>query len=155
MGQACPYQNLMPEFSAFVAATEDLAPPARAAAFAERFVAKHRDFYSEQVFQSREELLGRAARLFDRQRAPKYPDGRPITLEDVIASGRTITADYARTEETFRKAFPDYRCGTPITFGVALYLFDGNQAADARGGPQMRFGVDTISLLHPARELPA
>jgi len=145
----------MPEFSSFVGATEDLAPPARAAAFVERFAAKHPDFYSEQMFGSRRELLERADRLFDRQRAPKYPDARPITLDDVLASGRTITADYARIEETFRKAFPDYRCDTPITFGVALYMFDGNLASDSSGKLQMRFGVDMIALLHPARELPA
>jgi len=155
MGQVCPYQDLMPEFTAFVAATEDLAPPARTVAFVERFASKHSDFYSEQMFGSRQEMLERAGRLFDRQRAPKYPDTRPITLEDVLASGRTITADYARIEETFRKAFPDYRCETPVTFGVALYMFDGNLASEIPAKPQMRFGVDMISLLHPARELPA
>jgi hypothetical protein len=154
-GHGCPYQNLMPEFASFVAATDDLAPPARAAAFVERFAVKHPDFYREQTFGSRQELLERADRLFDRQRAPKYPDARPITLDDILASGRTITADYARIEETFRKAFPDYRCDTPITFGVALYMFDGNLASDSPGRPQMRFGVDMIALLHPARELPA
>jgi hypothetical protein len=155
IGRGCPYQNLMPEFSNFVAATENLAPPARAAAFAERFSARHPDFYSDQTFGSRQKLTERAGRLFDPQRAPKYPGGRPITLGDILATGRTITADYARIELTFRKAFPEYRCETPISFGVALYLFDGNQASDSRGKPQMRFGVEMISLLHPARELPA
>jgi len=155
IGQVCPYQNLMPEFSAFVAATNDLAPPARAAAFVERFAANHPDFYSEQMFGPRQKLQERAERLFDPQRAPKYPGARPITLEDVLATGRNITTDYERIEATFRKAFPDYHCETPITFGVALYMFDGNQASDISGKPQMRFGVEMISLLHPARELPA
>ncbi len=69
--------------------------------------------------------------------------------------GRTITADYARIEGTFRKAFPDYRCKTPISFGLSLYMFDGNQATDAPGESHMRFGVEMISLLHPPQELPA
>ena len=155
VAQVCPYQDLMPEFSKFVAATADLAPPARAEAFVERFAAKHPDFYTEQSFGSRQKQVERAERLFDPQRTPKYPGSRAITLDDILATGRTITADYARIEATFRKAFPDYRCQTPITFGVALYSFDGNQASDIPGKPQMRFRVEMISLLHPARELPA
>ena len=155
VAEVCPYQNLMPEFSEFVTATGDLAPPARAAAFVERFAAKHPDFYTEQRFGSRQKMLERAERLFDPQRAPKFEGARPITLDDVLATGRSITTDYARIEATFRKAFPDYRCETPITFGISLYTFDGNQASDTPGKPQMRFGVEMISLLHPARELPA
>jgi hypothetical protein len=155
LAQVCPYQNLMPEFSDFVTATADLAPKARAAAFVERFAAKHPDFYSEQMFGSRDKLADRAERLFDPQRAPKFQASRPLTLDDVLATGRSITTDYARMEATFRKAFPDYRCDIPITFGISLFLFDGNQAADTPGKPQMRFGVDLISALHPARELPA
>jgi hypothetical protein len=153
--QVCPYQNLLPEFSELVATTSDLAAPARAEAFVERFAAKHADFYSEQMFGSRQKLRERAERLFDPQRAPKFAGARPITLEDVLATGRTITADYGRIEATFRKSFPDYRCETPITFGISLYMFDGNQASDAPGKSQMRFGVEMISLLHNQRELPA
>ena len=94
------------------------------------------------MFGSREKLLERAERLFDPQRAPKFQGTRPITLDDVLATGRTITADYGRIEATFRKAFPDYRCETPITFGISLYMFDGNQSSDTPGKSQMRFGVE-------------
>ena len=153
--QVCPYQNLMPEFADFVKATGDLAPKPRAAAFVERFAAKHPDFYSESMFGSREKLTERAERLFDPQRAPKFQGTRPITLDDILATGRSITADYARMEETFRKAFPDYRCETSIAFGISLYMFDGNQSSETPGKSQMRFGVEMISALHPARELPA
>jgi hypothetical protein len=155
VAQVCPYQNLMPEFSKFVASTGDLAPQARAAAFVERFVAKHPDFYKESLFGPREKLTERAVRLFDPLRAPKFQGTRPLTLDDVLATGRSITTDYARVEATFRKAFPDYRCDTPIAFGVSLFLFDGNQSSDIPGKSQMRFGVDLISALHSARELPA
>lgn len=155
LAQVCPYQNLMPEFSKFVAATGDLAPKPRAEAFVERFAAKHPDFYSEQMFGTRQKLTERAERLFDPQRAPKFQGERPLTLDDVLATGRSVTADYARMEATFRKAFPDYRCETPIAFGISLYMFDGNQSEDTPGKPQMRFGVEMISALHPARELPA
>ena len=154
VAQVCPYANLMPEFSKFVASTGDLAPQPRAAAFVERFAAKHADFYKESLFGTREKLAERAARLFDPQRAPKFQGTRPLTLDDVLATGRTITTDYARIEATFRKAFPDYRCDTPITFGVSLFMFDGNQSSDTPGKSEMRFGVDAISALHPARELP-
>ncbi|HXS92665.1 MAG TPA: hypothetical protein VN705_25135 [Steroidobacteraceae bacterium] len=153
--QVCPYENLMPEFTEFVAATADLGPQARAEAFVARFADKHRDFYSEQMFGTRDKQLQRAKRLFDPQGAPKFPGARPIALDDVLATGRSITADYARIEATFRKAFADYRCETPISFGLSLYQFDGNQASDAPGKPRMRFGVDMIALLHPQRELPA
>ena len=51
--QVCPYENLLPEFAQFVATTGDLAPPARAEAFVERFAAKHPDFYSEPLFGNR------------------------------------------------------------------------------------------------------
>jgi hypothetical protein len=155
LGQVCPYENLMPEFAAFAVTTGDLAPAARAEAFVTRFADKHRDFYSEQLFGSRDKLLERAKRLFDPQGAPKFPGARPITLDDVLATGRSITADYARIEATFRRAFAEYRCETPISFGLSLYKFDGNQAADAPGKSRMRFGVEMIALLHPQRELPA
>jgi hypothetical protein len=153
--QVCPYENLMPEFSTFVASTKDLAPQPRAAAFVERFVSKHADFYKESLFGTREKLAERAVRLFDPQRAPKFQGTRPLTLDDVLATGRSITTDYAQMEATFRKAFPDYRCDTPIAFGVSLFMFDGNQSSDVPGKSQMRFGVDLISALHSARELPA
>jgi hypothetical protein len=153
--QVCPYENLMPEFTELVAATADLGLQARAEAFVTRFADKHRDFYSEQMFGTRDQLLQRAKRLFDPQGAPKFPGARPIALDDVLATGRSITADYARIEATFRKAFADYRCETPISFGVSLYKFDGNQAADTPGKSRMRFGVEMIALMHPQRELPA
>ncbi len=152
--QVCPYENLLPEFAQFVAATGDLAPPARAEAFVDRFAAKHPDFYSEQMFGTRAKQAERAVRLFDPEKAPKFPGARPITLDDVLATGRTITADYARIEGTFRKAFPDYSCKTPISFGLSLYMFDGNQAADSPGKSRMRFGVEMITLLHPLQQLP-
>lgn len=155
LAQVCPYQNLMPEFTKFVTVTQDLAPQPRAAAFVERFAAKHPDFYSESMFGSREKMTARAVRLFDPQWKPNFPGARPITLEDVLATGRTITADYARIEGTFRKAFPDYRCETPISFGISIYMFDGNQSSETPGQSRMRFGVEMISLLHPQRELPA
>jgi hypothetical protein len=155
VAQVCPYRDLMPEFSKFVAATSELAPPARAEAFVERFAAKHPDFYSEPMFGSRRKQVERAERMFDPQRVPKFTGSRPITLDDVLATGRTITADYSRIEGTFRKAFPDYRCEVPITFGISLYMFDGNQASDTPGKAQMRFGVEMISLLHKQRDLPA
>lgn len=155
VAQVCPYANLMPEFSKFVESTGDLAPPARAAAFVDRFVAKHPDFYKESLFGPREKLAARAVRLFDPQRAPKFQGTRPLTLDDVLATGRSITTDYARIEATFRKVFPDYRCDTPIAFGVSLFMFDGNQSSDVPGKSEMRFGVDLISALHPAQELPA
>jgi hypothetical protein len=155
VAQVCPYEDLMPEFSKFVTSTGDLAPPQRAAAFVERFVSKHPDFYKESLFGPREKLLERAVRLFDPQRAPKFQSARPLTLDDVLATGRSVTADYTRVEATFRKAFPDYRCDTPIAFGISLFMFDGNQSSDVPGKSQMRFGVDLISALHSARELPA
>jgi uncharacterized protein YjaZ len=34
-------------------------------------------------------------------------------------------------------------------------MFDGNQASEVAGKSRMRFGVEMIALLHPARELPA
>jgi hypothetical protein len=153
--QVCPYENLLPEFSAFVAATGDLEPQARAEAFVTRFVDKHRDFYTEELFGTREKMMARAKRLFDPQGAPKFPGARAITLDDVLATGRSITADYARIEATFRQAFADYRCATPISFGISLYQFDGNQASEVQGKSRMRFGVEMIALLHPQRELPA
>ena len=73
----------------------------------------------------------------------------------MVATGRTITADYGRIEATFRKALPDYRCETPISFGLSLYMFDGNQASDTPGKAHMRFGVEMIALMHPPQELPA
>jgi len=155
VAQVCPYENLMPEFSRFAASTGDLEPQARAAAFVERFVAKHPDFYKQSLFGPREKLTERAVRLFDPQRAPKFQGTRPLTLDDVLATGQSITTDYARVEATFRKVFPDYRCDTPIAFGISLFLFDGNQSSDIPGQSQMRFGVDLISALHSARELPA
>ena len=153
--QVCPYENLMPEFSALVAATGDLEPQARAEAFVTRFVDKHRDFYTEQLFGTRDKMSARAKRLFDPQGAPKLTGARAIALDDVLATGRSITADYARIEATFRQAFADYRCETPISFGPSLYQFDGNQSYEAPGKPRMRFGVDTIALMHPQAELPA
>jgi hypothetical protein len=153
--QVCPYENLLPEFAEFVASTGDLAPPARAEAFVDRFAAKHPDFYSESLFGTRAKQVERALRLFDPQKAPKFAGARPITLDDILATARTVTDDYARIEGTFRKAFPKYSCKTPISFGLSLYMFDGNQSTDAPGKSHMRFGVEMISLLHPARELPA
>ena len=153
--QVCPHDDLLPEFGKFVASTGDLAPPARAEAFVDRFAAKHPDFYSEALFGTREKQIERAQRLFDPAKTPKFAGARPITLDDILATARTVTHDYARIEGAFRKAFPDYTCKTPISFGISLYMFDGNQWTDAPGKSRMRFGVEMISLLHPLQELPA
>jgi len=154
--QVCPFENFMPQFAEFAAATSDLAPPARARAFVDRFAASHADFYIPQLFGPPEKLLQLAERLFDPKKTPQSPGARPVTLEDVLAMGRTITADYGRFEATFREAFPDYTCDTPLSFGVSLYLFDGSQSStDPSGNGRMRFGVDKIAQLHPPRELPA
>lgn len=145
----------MPEFTQFAQATRDLAATERARAFVERFAARHPRYYSERTFGSREQLETRAVRLFDPARTPKFEGARPIGLDDVLTTARVLTAEYDRIEATFRKAFPDYRCETPISFGLSLYMFDGNLTEDAPGRPRMRFGVDMISLLHPSQELPA
>lgn len=153
--QVCPYENLLPEFAQFAQATRDLAASERARAFVERFAARHPGYYSERMFGSREQLEARAVRLFDPARTPKFEGARPIGLDDVLTTARVLTAEYDRIEATFRRTFPDYRCETPISFGVSLYMFDGNLTQDAPGKPHMRFGVDMISLLHPSQELPA
>lgn len=153
--QVCPYENLMPEFEQFAQATRELAAAERARAFVERFATRHPDYYSERAFGSREQLETRAVRLFDPARTPKFEGARPIGLDDVLTTARALTAEYSHIEATFRRAFPDYRCETPISFGLSLYMFDGNLTEDAPGKPHMRFGVDMISLLHPSQELPA
>jgi len=71
--------------------------------FVARFADKHRDFYSEQMFGTRDKQLQRAKRLFDPQGAPKFPGARPIALDDVLATGRSITTDYTRIEGVFRQ----------------------------------------------------
>lgn len=153
--QACPYVDLMPEFSEFVAQTAELPPPERARAFVERFAARHTDYYSERMFGTRDEIVSHAVPLFDPEKTPRLPGTPLVKLDEIVATGRVITADYRRIETTFRTTFPDYQCGTPISFGVSLFQFDGNQSSDAPGKPRMRFGVDMIALLHPAQELPA
>ena len=156
VAQVCPYENLMPEFTEFVAATGNLEPQARAEAFVARFAAKHRGLLQRARCSARARSCSSVPCACSiRRRAPKFPGARPITLDDVLATGRTITADYARIDATFRKALPDYRCETPISFGLSLYMFDGNQASDTPGKSQMRFGVEMISLMHPPQELPA
>ncbi|HEX7116491.1 MAG TPA: hypothetical protein VF193_15300 [Steroidobacter sp.] len=153
--QSCPYENLLPEFAEFVQETRDLEATKRARAFVEQFAARHPDYYSERMFGSHEELEKQAVRLFDPAQIPKFEGARAISLDDVLTTGRVLTREYDRIEADFRRAFPDYRCGTPITFGLSLYTFDGNQSEDAPGKPRMRFGVDMIALLHSSRALPA
>jgi hypothetical protein len=153
--QPCPYKNLLPEFAQFAQKTGNMDASQRARAFVELFAAKHSDYYSEQLFGSRAKLEERAVRLFDPARTPKFGGARQISPDDLLATANALTAEFDQIEATFRRAFPDYRCETPISLGLSLYMFDGNLSEDAPGKPHMRFGVDTIALLHPPRELPA
>ena len=155
LAQVCPYENLMPEFAEFVAATGNLEPQARAEAFVARFAEKHRDFYSEHMFGSREKLLSGRQRLFDPQRAPKYPG---CAADHARRCGRHRPHHHRRLR-AHRGHLPQGVSGLPLRDTdhlrpVAVHV--RRQPGVRRAGQSAHaFGVEMIALLHPARELPA
>jgi hypothetical protein len=155
VADVCQYQNLMPEFFAFEAATKNLAPDIRAERFAKEFAAKHPAFYGDKDLGWPARVQKDSLGLLDPRQAESLPGFPPLTEARLHAVARTVTNDFAAAQDKFLKAFPDFRCQDSVEFGPSFRRFDGHEYKDAAGHGHMLFGIDAIAMLHGPEDMPA
>jgi hypothetical protein len=151
----CRYQNLMPDFFAFEARTNALAPDDRGALFASDFAPRYPDFYGDSEFGGADALRKAAQSYFDPAKRPQIPGFAPLTDEHMRAVADAAIPAFEKAQSDFRKIFPDFRCEAAIGFGPSLLHFDGNTYKDSRGRAHLLFGIDLISMLHAPQDMPA
>ena len=155
LADVCQYQNLMPEFFAFEAATKNLSPDIRAARFMKEFAAKHPAFYGDKDLGWPEKLPKDSLRLLDPSRPEAFPGFPPLSEARLHAVAATVKTDFAAAQDKFLKAFPDFRCREDVEFGPSFRRFDGIEYKDATGHGHMLFGIDTIAILHGPDDMPS
>ena len=134
VAQVCPYQNLMPEFTEFVTATQDLAPQPRAEAFVERFASKHPDFYSESLFGSREKMTD--ARRAPVRSAAEAEISRRAADHARRRARRPAAASRPTTRASRRRSarrFPTTAAKRRSASASRSIMFDGNQSSKTAG----------------------
>ena len=129
----CQYQNLMPEFFAFEAATKNLAPDIRAERFAKEFVARHPGFYGDTDLDWPARVQKDSLRLLDPSQPESFPGFPPLTEARLHAVAATVTNGFAAAQDKFLKSFPDFRCQDSVEFGPSFRRFDGIEYKDAAG----------------------
>src|ERR1700733_13097625 len=151
----CKYQNLMPEFFAFEAATKNLAPDIRAERFAKEFVARHPGFYGDTDLDWPARVQKDSLRLLDPSQPESFPGFPPLTEARLHAVAATVTNGFAAAQDKFLKSFPDFRCQDSVEFGPSFRRFDGIEYKDAAGLGHMLFGIDAIAILHGPGRMPS
>lgn len=147
----CKSETLMPEFFAFEHATRALPPQARADRFMSEIAARHPEFYTSELGDVRNAAL----RLLDPAH-PEQMDGfPPLTDEKLRAVDAAMSGAFETAQRRFVEKFSDFRCETTVAFGPSFLLFDGSGARAPDGRWHMRFGVDTIAILHGPDDMPA
>ena len=117
LAEVCRYQNLMPEFFAFEAATMTLTPEIRTERFMKEFAAKHPAFYGDKDLGWPARAQKDALRLLDPSQSESFPGFPPLTEARLHAVAATVTDDFAAAQGKFLKTFPDFRCQDGVEFG--------------------------------------
>lgn len=152
----CQYENLMPEFFAFDAATKNLPPDERAGRFVKDFVARHPSFYGDKRdLDWPARVHDDSLRLLDPARQESLPGFPPLTQARFHAVADAVGHDFAAAQANFLGAFPDFRCEEEVAFGPSFMRFDGHDYKDDSGHLHMLFGVDAIADLHGPKDMPA
>jgi len=147
-GVPCSYQDLMPAYEKFAAATVNAQPAERAAAFLTQIAARFPDYYSTEVYGDEARLKMRALQFFGpAQSAVIFPGVPPLNPQRLSALAGVVGSEFAAQQRRFMQTFPDFTCDTTVEFGVSLLTFDGHPTDIARKH-HLLFGVDTIALLH-------
>jgi hypothetical protein len=153
---ACHYQNLMPEYFAFEARTEGMAPEQRADMFVKDFAPRYPDYYGNpDLFGDENKLRKSALRFFDPARPPTLAGFAPLTQERLHAVAQSVLPGFETAQGEFAKTFTDFDCKTQVGFGISLLHFDGNESTDKQGRDRLLFGIDMIALLHGPEDMPA
>jgi hypothetical protein len=155
VADVCQYQNLMPEFFAFEAATKNLGPNIREARFMKEFVAKHPVFYGDKDLGWPTRVQKDALGLLDPHQSESFPGFLPLTEARLHAVAATVTNDFTSAQAKFLKTFPDFRCQDSVQFSPSFRRFDGHGYKDAAGHGHMLFGIDTIAILHGPEDMSA
>jgi hypothetical protein len=155
LAEVCRYQNLMPEFFAFEAATMTLTPEIRTERFMKEFAAKHPAFYGDKDLGWPARAQKDALRLLDPSQSESFPGFPPLTEARLHAVAATVTDDFAAAQGKFLETFPDFRCQDGVEFGPSFRRFDGHGYKDAAGHGHMLFGIDAIAILHGPEDMPA
>jgi hypothetical protein len=154
-GVPCKYEDLMPTYEQFAAATANAAPEKRATAFLTRVAARFPDYYSPEVFGDEARINKRALQFFDpAQSTVTFPGVAPLTPQRLSALAGVVGPQFTTQQRRFMQTFTDFTCDTTVEFGVSLLKFDGHPA-DFAGKHHLLFGVDTIALLHVPEDMPA
>jgi hypothetical protein len=151
----CNYQDLMPVYEQFAAATVNTPPEERAAEFLTQIAKRFPDYYSTEVYGDEAKIRRRALRFFaSAQSAVIFPGVPPLTPQRLSALANVVGPQFAAQQRRFTQTFADFTCDTTVEFGVSLLKFDGHPA-DFAGKHHLLFGVDTIALLHVPADMPA
>jgi hypothetical protein len=152
----CSYQDLMPAYEKFAAATVNAPPEERAAAFVAQIAARFPDYYSTEVYGDDAKIKTRALQFFGsaQSAAALFPDVPPLDPQRLSALAAVIGPEFTVQQRRFMQTFPDFTCDTTVEFGVSLLKFDGHPT-DFAGKHHLLFGVDIIALLHVPADMPA
>jgi len=151
----CHYQDLMPPYEKFAAATTGFSAQQRAQAFINDFVPRYPDYYAPEVFGDAAKMQARALRLFDpAQAAVVFPGVPPLTDERLAALSSIVGPQFVEQQRKFMRTFSDFNCDTIVEFGVSLLKFDGHPV-ELGGKHYLLFGVDIIAILHGPTDMPA
>ncbi|MCG2592889.1 hypothetical protein LZ009_08860 [Ramlibacter sp. XY19] len=144
--QAAGYRviDLMPDFWAFHARAQGLAPEAQAALFEQEVAARHPDAYAPNV-------IGLdPAKPYGEQLQRRYLRVLPILADRTDLMRRlstSIARDLPRYEARFRETFPDLDYRGDIYFLHSLGGFDGGTRR-VDGRTALLFGVDMIAWVY-------
>jgi hypothetical protein len=154
-GTSCDYQDLMPAYENFAAATSGVPPEERAAEFLTQITEHYPDYYAKEVFGDEAKITTRSAQFFaSAQSAAIFQDVPPLNLQRLSELAKVVGPQFAMEQSRFMQTFPDFTCDTAVEFGVSLLMFDGHPAQFA-GKQHLLFGVDTIALLHVPSDMAA
>jgi hypothetical protein len=136
----------MPPFWSFWEKAQDQAHSEQVRLFKHMVVKEHPELYNEGVLG-----VGSDASNLDVQITDFLRDA-PRDVAAMRETSDALDLDLSGYLGEFKKAFPDFRCESPIYFLVSLSAFDG-AVRSVNGTPALLFGVDVIAAIHPRGEL--
>jgi hypothetical protein len=148
--QVFPYENLMPEFTGSRGT-----PRSRPAGTRRSFVRASRqasDFLQRADCSATRDSTPARQTAVRSARAPKISGRAPIALDD-CARHRPQHHCRLRGSKRLSAGIAEYRCETPISFGLSLYQFRRQPGIRCAWQARIALRRRMIALLHPQRRI--